>query len=123
VGSHAVVEVARVASSRLPPSLTFTQTDGQTNPALSQTNPALPLVWPAVLGGSWQAAAEINLPYANCAGRSQLGTGVHLVSVCWHALRAPDASWVSSGGLQTGGLSKSGRQVVVRRPGCPAYLF
>ena len=123
MGSHAVVEVARVASSRLPPSLTFTQTGGQTNPALPQTNPALSLVWPAVLGGSWQAAAAIDLPYANCAARSQLGTGVHLVSVCWHALRARDASWVSSGRLQTGGLSEAGGQVVVRRPKCPAYLL
>jgi hypothetical protein len=76
-------------------------------------------LWPAVLGGSWQAAAEIELPYANCAGRSQLGTGVHFVSVCWHALRARDASGVSSGRLQTGGLSKAGAQVVVIRPGAP----
>ena len=36
-----------------------------------------------------------------------------MVSVCWHALRARDASWVSSGGLQTGGLSEAGGQVVV----------
>jgi hypothetical protein len=123
VVSHTFVDTARMSALGPPPSLTSTQTGGQTNPAVPRADPALSLAWPAVLGGVSRAAAEVELRYANCAARSQLGTGVHFVRVCGHALRARTASWVSSGGLQTGGLSKSGRQVVVRRPGCPAYLL
>ena len=61
---------------------------------------------PAVLGSAWQATGKCNLRYATRTTRSRLGTGVHWVSVCGHALRARSATWVPCGRVQTSGLSE-----------------
>ena len=75
-----------------------------------RANPSPRWSEPAVLGSAWQATGRCNLCYATCTTRSQLGRGVHLVSVCGHALRAPSAAWASSGQVQTGGLSERVRR-------------
>jgi hypothetical protein len=106
VVSHAFVETARIAFSRFATLADFTQSGPQTNPPVlpNKTEPSLAMARSA----RWYVAgsAEWNLRYASWLARRRLGTGVHLVSVCGHALRARNANWVSFGRVQTSGLSK-----------------
>jgi hypothetical protein len=56
-----------------------------------------------VLGMRWWTCRPRD---AFCATPSQLGKGVHLVGVCWHALRTRSETLVASGEVQTCGLSQ-----------------
>jgi len=120
VVSRAVVETARIACSRSAALAGCTQTGATRQPSgpREQTR-ALVACGPqcsAVLGGRGR---QSKLRYASWAARGQLGTGVHSVGVCGHALRARDASWVSFGRLHTAALSKAGAQVAVGSQGAP----
>ena len=88
------------------PSPAFTQPRAQTKPLSRGAKPSPRWPWPAVLGGAQQAVVAAEPALCRLVAGSQVGTGVHLVSVCGHALRARNASWVSSGRLQSSGLSK-----------------
>jgi hypothetical protein len=106
VVSYAFVETARIAFSRSATLVDFHTTKWTDQPpSPDEQNRALVGHGPQC---SWRLAggAEWNLRYASCLTRRRLGTGVHLVGVCGHALRARNANWISFGRVQTSGLSK-----------------
>ena len=89
-----------------PPSPTFTHSGVQTNPPVPVSKTKLSLA--VARSARWCLADSRGNGTCAMPAVSEKSTGHRrtLGSVCRHALRARNASWVSSGRLQTSGLSK-----------------